>query len=134
MRVLVADDDRVIRQMLQDTLEARGMEVVTTGNGLEALQKVVEEPYDAVMLDIVMPGMNGMEVCRRIKDHAQLQHIPVLVMTSLTQNSDLADGFWRIGTLADEFITKPCNPFEIADKIEQLISKLKPSQGIALKS
>lgn len=121
--VLIADDSKSIVNIISVVLKARGIETVEAHNGNDAWKLLEERAPNVAVLDIVMPGKTGLELCSEIRSHPDLKDTRVLIMTSITKNSDLADGFWRIGTEANEFVTKPFDPFEIADKIERLLEK-----------
>ena len=120
-RVLVVDDEPAVIQMIGCVLEIRGYEVVGAYNGLEALRCMEKARPDLIITDLVMPGMNGLDLCRSVKKDPRWENIPLVVITSATQDSDLADGFWKLGTGADDFVTKPFDPFEMADRVERML-------------
>jgi len=119
--VLVADDARSIVDILSVVMKARDMEVLAAYNGGDAWDMIQESKPDLAVLDIVMPGINGLELCSKIKTHPDFHDMPVIMITSITKDTDLADGFWRQGTEADAFITKPFDPYELADQVERLL-------------
>jgi CheY-like chemotaxis protein len=82
--VLVVDDDEANRTLLRDPLETHGYEIVEAENGEQALQKIAQRPPDVVLLDVMMPRMDGFEVCRRLKKDARTAHIPVLIVTAIS--------------------------------------------------
>jgi DNA-binding response OmpR family regulator len=90
-------------------------------NGARAWDPIPQIKPDLVLLDIIMPGMNGMELCSAIKADPSLKNTPVILITSATQGSDVADGFWKIGTDSDDFLSKPFNPHELAARIDHLL-------------
>jgi CheY-like chemotaxis protein len=120
-RVLIVDDEPAVIQMIGCVLEIRGYEVIGAGNGREALTKMETAPPDLIITDLVMPGMNGLDLCWKIKDDPRWSGIPIMIVTSATNDSDLADGFWKLGTPADAFVSKPFDPFEMADRVERMI-------------
>ena len=120
-KVLIAEDEEDIVDMVRCVLVARGFEVRSTDNGARAFEMLKEERPDLLVTDILMPGMTGLELCRRIREDENLNDLPVIVITSITKDSDLADGFWKIATDSDDFITKPFSPFELADRIQKII-------------
>ena len=122
-RVLVVDDEPAVIQMIGCVLEIRGYEVLGAGNGREALVSMEASRPDLVITDLVMPGINGLDLSRKIKNNPDWANIPLIIVTSATQDSELADGFWKSGTLADEFVTKPFDPFEMADRVERLLQR-----------
>jgi len=130
--VLIADDSRSIVNIISVVLKARNIKTLEAYDGKEAWSLLQSRQPDLAVLDIVMPGKTGLQICSEIRASPELRHIPVLIMTSITKDSDLADGFWRLGTEADEFVTKPFDPFEIADKIERLLNRKRNTTGDTL--
>jgi len=121
--ILVADDERSIRDMLQAVLESRGFEVIGADNGIGAMNLVRERCPDLAIVDILMPGISGLEVCRQMRGDESLREIPIIVITSVTADSELPDGFWRMATDSDDFVTKPFDVFDLADRAERLIEE-----------
>ncbi len=108
--ILVVDDDPRNRTLLHDLLVSRGYAVFEAGGGEEALKMMAENPPDTVLLDIMMTGMDGFEVCRQIKGNPDTAHIPVLLVTALTGREDRLAGIEAGG---DDFITKPVDLKEV---------------------
>src|SRR5271155_3771889 len=102
--ILVVDDDPRNVRLLADWLASENYLVSTAADGFEALAKIAAERPDIVLLDVVMPELNGFEVCRRIKADPAIAHIPVIMVTALSDVDDLVRGF-EAG--ADDFVTKP---------------------------
>jgi adenylate cyclase len=102
--VLVVDDEEHNRTLLRDPLEARGYEVCEAQNGEQALTQIAVRAPDVILLDVMMPGMDGFEVCRRIKQHTQFAAIPILIVTAL---SDREERLMGIGSGANDFLNKP---------------------------
>jgi CheY-like chemotaxis protein len=118
-RVLVVDDDRVIQQLLEVNLELEGYEVVATASdGREALDKIAELGPDLVILDIMMPKMDGLEVCRHLKADPKLARIPVVLLSARAQDLDVREGM-DIG--ADAYLTKPFDPVELLEVVGRLL-------------
>ena len=86
--VLVVDDEEQNRTLLRDPLEACGYEVTEAENGMQALQKVAEHPPDVILLDVMMPKMDGFGVCRRLKTDSKTAHIPILMVTALSDRKE----------------------------------------------
>src|SRR5438270_13009959 len=102
-RVLVVDDMPVNVRLLEAKLSAEYFHVMTASNGTEALQKVRDEQPDIVLLDVMMPGMDGFEVCRRMKQDPACAHIPVVMVTALDEPADRLAG---LHAGADDFLIK----------------------------
>jgi CheY-like chemotaxis protein len=117
-RVLVVDDDRVIQQLLEVNLELEGYEVVATAaDGREALEKIAALKPDLVILDIMMPKMDGLEVCRRLRADPELAKIPVILLSARAQDMDIREGL-EIG--ASAYLTKPFDPVELLEVVGRL--------------
>jgi DNA-binding response OmpR family regulator len=119
--IVIADDAPEVVEMVKLVLERTGYEIIAFDNGRVALEAIPEIGPDLVLLDIIMPGMNGMEVCQAMKADPKLANIPVIMITSATQGSEVADGFWRIGAGSDDFLSKPFNPMELSARVDHLI-------------
>ena len=117
-RVLAVDDVVANVRLLEAKLSAEYFEVVTALNGPEALAAVHAAPPDIVLLDVMMPGMDGVEVCRRIKSSAATAHIPVILLTALDQPEDRARG---LAAGADDFLTKPVNDVALFCRVKSLV-------------
>lgn len=108
--VLVVDDDARNRMLLHDLLKSRGYRIIEAESGEAAMESIAKDPPDTVLLDVMMTGMDGFEVCRRIKGNPQTAHIPVLMVTALTGRDDRLAGIEAGG---DDFITKPVDLKEV---------------------
>ena len=115
MRILVVDDNRDILNLVEQIVQSEGHEVVTARDGLEALQQAATLLPDAVVLDINMPGLEGWEVCRRIKSQ---RSIPVMMLSVRAEKEEVARGL-ALG--ADEYLAKP---FEIGHFLDRLRAML----------
>jgi len=120
-RVLVVDDIEANVKLMQARLMAEYFEVLTASNGPEALRVCGEGLCDIVLLDVMMPGMDGYEVCRRLKADPKTAHIPVIMVTALDQPSDKLAG---LEAGADDFLTKPVNDIALTTRVKSL-SRLK---------
>ena len=117
-RVLVVDDLPVNVKLLEAKLLAEYFDVITATSGAEALAKIETDSPDIVLLDVMMPGMDGFEVCERIKRNPISQHIPVVMVTALDQPSDRVKG---IEAGADDFLTKPLNDIALFARVRSLV-------------
>lgn len=115
--VLVADDTESIRTLFRKLLAIDGHEVIAVGDGLEALATVREKHPDVILLDVTMPQMDGLEVCRRLKNDPATRFTPVVLVTGL---SDLQDRIKGIEAGADEFLSKPVHPMELRARVGSL--------------
>ncbi len=126
--ILVADDNPDNVALLREMLEAATYTVVTAYDGDEALLKVAEANPDLIILDVMMPGKDGFEVCRRLKKWEQTRNIPVLMLTALQEVADKVRG---IEAGADEFLTKPVDMVELQTRVKALVkAKLYRQQVI----
>ena len=117
-RVLVVDDILSNVKLLEAKLTAEYFDVVTAFNGLECLARMEESPPDIVLLDVMMPGMDGFEVCRRIKSNPKTAHVPVVMVTALDQPSDRVAG---LDAGADDFLTKPVDDAALFARVRSLV-------------
>jgi len=102
--VLVVDDEEQNRTLLRDPLEARGFEIAEAENGMIALEKIAARLPDVILLDVMMPQMDGFEVCRRLKTDSKTAHIPILMVTALSERKERLMG---IAVGANDFLNKP---------------------------
>ncbi|KWX70125.1 response regulator transcription factor [Paenibacillus jilunlii] len=118
-KVLVVDDDANIRELVRLYLEDEGIEVVQKGNGAEALEYTENQPPDLVVLDIMMPGMDGWALCARLRE---LGDMPVLMITAKGEPADRIKGF-KLGT--DDYLVKPFDPMELALRVKALLKRYR---------
>jgi two-component system alkaline phosphatase synthesis response regulator PhoP len=119
-KILVVDDEIYIVHILDFSLGMEGYEVITALDGEQALEKVKTEKPDLIVLDIMMPKLDGYEVCKNIKSSAETQHIPVILLSAKGRNVDQKLGF-DVG--ADDYITKPFSPRKLVERINQLLGQ-----------
>ena len=117
-RVLVVDDIAANVRLLEAKLLVEYYEVLTANDGATALEIVAESMPDIVLLDVMMPGMDGFEVCQNIKNNSETAHIPVVMVTALSDVSDRVKG---LEAGADDFLTKPVNDLALFARIRSLV-------------
>lgn len=119
-RVLLADDSPTILKVVGAVLEQAGYEVITAADGVEAAEKAYTQRPQLVLLDVMMPGMNGYQVCRLIKNEPALRHVPVVILTSRDQPRDR---FWGYQTGADEYVTKGFDQGRLLEVVRELLKR-----------
>ncbi|MEM8603768.1 MAG: response regulator [Cyanobacteria bacterium P01_H01_bin.121] len=116
--VLVVEDSPAQRQMITDLLKGSGLDVAVATNGEEALERIQARRPDLVVLDIVMPRMNGYEVCRKLKSDPTTQDVPVVMCST---KGEEFDRYWGMRQGADAYIAKPFQPTELIGTVKQLL-------------
>ncbi|MBE9032661.1 response regulator [filamentous cyanobacterium LEGE 11480] len=116
--VLVVEDSVTQREMITDLLKGSGLTVTVATDGMEALAHIEGDQPDLVVLDIVMPRMNGYEVCRRLKSDPKTQSVPVVMCSS---KGEEFDRYWGMKQGADAYIAKPFQPTELVGTVKQLL-------------
>ena len=125
-RILVVDDEPHIVRLVQVNLQREGYEVLTAYDGVEALEKVAGEKPDMVVLDVMMPRMNGFEVLKKLKADDATRNIPVIMLTAKAQDADVFRG-WQSGV--DSYLTKPFNPMELLTFVRRIFQSLEEGGG-----
>ena len=118
-RILVADDSPLVLRMIEKMMTEAGLQVVTARDGLEALDKAVNQDVQLVILDVMMPRMNGYQACRLLKTEPTTASVPVVILTSRDQEGDR---FWGLETGADYYITKDSEPHRILDLVKNILA------------
>lgn len=121
-KILVVDDERHIVRLVQVNLERAGYEVVTAYDGVEALEKMKTENPDMVVLDVMMPRMDGFEVLKNLQADPRYQDVPVIMLTAKAQDADIFKG-WASGV--SSYLTKPFNPRELLVFVERIFQSLE---------
>ena len=124
MRILIVEDEPDILNLLAFNLEHSGFEIVKAEDGYEALEKVRTHSPDLVLLDLMLPKLDGLTVCKRIKENPGTRHLPVLMLTAKGEEGDKITGL-ELG--ADDYITKPFSPRELILRIKAVLRRSKPS-------
>ena len=117
LKVLVCDDERHIVRLIQVNLERAGYQVVTAFDGKEGLEKVGSEKPNIVVLDVMMPYMDGFEVLKSIRREPETVDLPVIMLTAKAQDRDVFEGYH---SGADMYLTKPFNPRELVTFVERI--------------
>ncbi len=118
-KILLIDDEPALLKMLGMRLEASGYCVITAQDGQEGLEKARSENPDLIILDVLMPKMDGYEVCRLLKFDKGFKSIPVILLTAKTQDLDRSTGK-EVG--ADDYVTKPFNSPDLIAKVKKLLN------------
>ena len=121
-KILVVDDDPDIREAIRLTLDSITYNIVEAENGTKALELVMTEEPDLIILDLMMPGVSGLEVCQKLKESALTSHLPILMLTAKNQIDDKIKGL-AIG--ADEYLAKPFEPLELEARVKALIRQVR---------
>lgn len=117
-KVLIVDDNQLNIELLEGYLANSDYQIASANNGLEALEQIAMDKPDLILLDIMMPGLNGYEVCRRLKGDPATRLIPIIMLTALHDMKDRIEG---LESGADDFISKPFNHVELAARIRSLL-------------
>ncbi len=121
-KILVVDDEINITQILEFSIGSEGYEVITARNGEDAIDKARREQPDLIVLDIMMPKIDGYEACRILKANPLTKNIPVVLLTAKGRDIDKRLGY-EVG--ATDYIVKPFSPSKLIDRIQQLLSLSK---------
>ncbi len=119
-KVLVVDDEEYIQHILNFSFGAEGYEVITASDGDEAIKKAKEEHPDIIVLDIMMPKMDGYEACRRLKSDPETRGIPVILLTAKGRDVDRKLGR-EAG--ADDYVVKPFSPGRLIERVEGILKR-----------
>lgn len=119
-RVMACDDDHVIRGLLEVNLEMEGYDVVTACDGQDALDKVRDNPPDLILLDVMMPNLNGWQVAEALQTDDATRHIPIVFLSARAMESDVQRG---TGLGAASYVTKPFDPIDLMELVAQLLAE-----------
>ena len=122
-RILLVDDEDDIREVASISMGAvGGWQVCAASSGPEAIAKALTERPDAILLDVMMPGMDGFEVCRHLKGNPVTAHIPVVFLSAKGQEAEVQSG---LDAGADEYLLKPFAPDQLTKKVAEILGKAK---------
>jgi len=124
-RVLIVEDDQAIAELERDYLEVHGFEVTLRADGKRALEEALEEAYDLIILDVMLPGMDGFDILRRIREK---KFIPVLMVSARKEDIDKIRG---LGLGADDYVTKPFSPSELVARVKAHLERYDRLTGAA---
>jgi DNA-binding response OmpR family regulator len=119
--ILIVEDDESILFGLQDILESKGYQISTASNGIEGFKLASSEPIDLLLLDIMLPGMNGLEICKRIRK--EKLKLPIVMLTAKSSEMDKISG---LDYGADDYITKPFSLSELLARIRAILRRTYP--------
>jgi len=119
-KIVLAEDEPQIARLIEFKLKKEGYEVTWKENGEEALKAIKEDKPDLILLDVMMPVMDGYEVLRRVKEDENLKSIPVVMLTARAQEKDVVKG---IDLGAEDYITKPFHPAELLARVKRILGK-----------
>ena len=119
-KILVIEDDPATSRLIDYSLRHHGYEVVTANNGHEGVKKAQSESPDLVILDVMLPGVDGYEICRRLRSNPETAALPIIIFSAKAQESDREAGL-ECG--ADDYLTKPAAPAEIVARVYKLLAK-----------
>jgi two-component system alkaline phosphatase synthesis response regulator PhoP/two-component system response regulator VicR len=126
LKVLVCDDERHIVRLIQVNLERQGYQVITAFDGKEGLEKIRSEKPNLVVLDVMMPYMDGFEVLKNLRKDPETENLPVIMLTAKAQDKDVFEGY-HYG--ADMYLTKPFNPMELVTFVKRIGEGMNDTGG-----
>ena len=128
-KVLLVDDDDLLRQMTATLLSRHGLDVSTAENGIKALESLKTTHPDIILLDVMMPDMDGFSVCKQIRADASIRYIPIIMLTALDSVDSKVKGF-EAG--ADDYIAKPCDTLELVARINALLRRSEATEPLVM--
>jgi two-component system, OmpR family, alkaline phosphatase synthesis response regulator PhoP len=121
-KILVIEDDPATSRLVDYSLRHEGFQVITAFNGLEGIRKATEEAPDLVILDVMLPGMDGFEICHRLREQPSTAKLLILMFSAKAQDIDKNTGL-KVG--ADDYLSKPAAPAEIVKRVNKLLAQKK---------
>lgn len=121
--ILIVEDDPDIREIMEYNLSREGLRVTCADDGKEGLRRAREEKPDLLLLDRMLPGMAGEDICRHLRAHPETKHLPIIMITAKGEESDIVDG---LNGGADDYITKPFRPAELVARTKALLRRSGP--------
>ena len=127
-RILIIEDEEAIADLEKDYLELSGFEVNICNNGMDGLQSALEEDFDLIVLDLMLPGMDGFEICKHIREK---KNIPIIMVSAKKDDIDKIRG---LGLGADDYMTKPFSPSELVARVKAHMARYDRLVGSAQKN
>ena len=124
-RVLVVEDDAAIAELVRYNLEAEGLQYIVAATGEEAELQVAEDRFDLIVLDWMLPGLSGIELCRRLRRRDALRSVPILMLTARGEEGDRVRG---LSTGADDYVVKPFSVLELVARVKALLRRAAPNR------
>ena len=121
-KILIIEDDPATQRLVDYSLKQEGYQIITASNGLEGIRKALGESPDLVILDVMLPGMDGFEICYRLRSEPSTANLPILMFSAKAQEIDKDTGI-KVG--ADDYLTKPSAPSDIVNRVGKLLAKKK---------
>jgi two-component system phosphate regulon response regulator PhoB len=129
--ILIVEDDPDIREIMEYNLSREGLRVTCAGEGKEGLRMALEESPDLLLLDRMLPGMAGEEICRHLRAHPATKNLPIIMITAKGEESDIVDG---LNGGADDYITKPFRPAELVARTHALLRRSRRDSSPSLEA
>lgn len=126
-KILIIEDDPAISRLVDYSLRHEGYEVIAATNGLEGIRKARKEAPDLIILDVMLPGMDGFEICHRLRSEPDTAQMLILMFSAKAQEIDKNTGL-KVG--ADDYLPKPAAPAEIVSRVEKLLEKKKGKKTV----
>lgn len=128
-KIMVVDDEPDLTRLVSHHLEREGYQTVCVSNGTEALKQLSRQTVALVILDVMMPGESGLEVCKRLRSKAESAHLPILLLTAKDEETDKVIGL-ELG--ADDYVTKPFSPKELMARVKALLRRADRKEAAAV--
>ena len=119
-RILIVDDEEDVLELVRYNLDRSGYQIITASSGEEALSKARKNSLDLIILDLMLPGIDGLEVCKKLKGDVKTEHIPIIMLTAKGDESDIVTGL-ELG--AEDYITKPFSPKVLVARVRRILHR-----------
>lgn len=125
-RILIIEDDRDIVELVRYNLEKEGFQVIAAFDGMSGLAQIQKAPPDLLLLDLMLPKLPGLEICKAVRRDERLNRIPILILSARGEEADRVIGL-ELG--ADDYVTKPFSPRELMARVKALLRRVQPAEG-----